>query len=1038
MKQTLDADELQRWLDRQHESPAGLPENADLDGLIALGQRGLWFQSQLRSSTNTGSAFCYRLRGPLDHVRLLDAFRVAAERHAVLRTRYVYDGDEPRMAIDPPGDLDASVTDVSDLCWEDVEASVQDFVRSPFDLAHDKPLRVRLWHLDVDDHVLGFVVHHIAFDGWSLGVLHTEISELYNAAAEGRQPRLPTLTTTFEQFAARQRTSLANGLYTEAQDYWRRQLRSAPPLLDLPVDHPRPLVQSFEGGATDVRIPAALCSRLAGIGAEHGATLPMVLLAGYAAFLGRWSRQDDVVIGMPVANRGTSDLEPLIGMFVNLMPMRVHLDDNLTFSGLVSQVRRTTLDAFDHQHYPFDEMVQSQRRAEEGQWFAPVVNVALALQTADRGILELGAAKLEPVMVHERSSVFDLTLTMAPDEGGYTGYFEYNTALLESGTVARVADELVRSLDAWSHDAAARVRLPGSPSDSLVVSREGAEDLPRRALLDRLTSAPIQTVAATDAEGLRVSTYGELVRDVRSLAGRLRRAGVHPGQRVGVLLDRGIDSLTAFLAVLWTGAVYVPLDTGHPQALLRQIVTDCVPALVLAADDTPELGVATLRMSAGDDGSPLQEPADVASDTAAYVIYTSGSTGAPRGVVVSRAALDNLVEGLDDLPLDAASRFAAVAATAFDAAIWEMCLAVSRAGSLHFCRPEHLWDDLSRHDVQVLTATPSLLAHLPAMPAALDVVISVGEPLSPSLLDQISLGASVINAYGPTETTICASFAAERLGDDVLSVGRAMRGLAIRILDEDLLPVPHGAAGEICVSGAGLALGYLNQDEITSERFPFLPDGTRVHRTGDIGRVDARGNLYFLGRRDDQVKVSGRRVFLSEIESLALETRGVTAAGAYVRRRAGRDADLGLALVTAEDADAIIVAVGRRCAERLPSGLEPHRIWRIDELPRTHNGKLDRRALVLAEPPEDARAAGRQPQDPIEHVVAEVWSNVLVRPVDDVECSLFDLGGQSLQAVRILSELRKRFGVRISVRDFLGAPTVSALAAALRAAGVVE
>ncbi|MDG5807982.1 amino acid adenylation domain-containing protein [Streptomyces ossamyceticus] len=1037
---------IAKWLAQRAEATAQDPTVTPANtGRISMGQRGLWFQSGLGESENTGSAFCYRLRGPLHHESLARAFEAVIARHEPLRTRYVYERDEPVMVIDPPTPVALDVVEAEAPADEDgidwLIPSIQNYVSEPFDLGADAALRLRLWKIGEDDHALAFVVHHIAFDGWSLGIFQNEISHFYDHFLNGTAATLPELTTTYSTFAEEQRRSVDEGRFAEHAAYWKEHLRSAPPLLDLPTDHPRPVVQSFKGDLHSSTVPPEVCHGLTAVAEQEGASPAMALVAGYALFLGRWARKDEVVVGLPVANRTRAELESLIGMFVNLLPIRVRLDRDLTFRELLRQVRATMLAAFDHQALPFDQMLHDHRRADEDQWSTPIVNVALALQTADRGRLVFGEASVEPLMVHERTSIFDLTLTMAPADDGFAGYMEYNRELFDAETIQRMNDALSVVFahcggrpDAPLTDLSLAGDEPAARAAGVPVSAPAPGEQDTRSLFDRFLSTERdepQRAAVLDLRG--TATYAELRTSVEALAAQLKDAGVVQGSVVGVHLPRGRDLLTAFLAVLWAGGVYLPLDPVHPARRLRDIVEDSAAGHIVtdAVGDVPwKAGPVVVAPRPDLQGSLA--PVEVEDSAPAYLIYTSGSTGRPKGVMVSRASLDHLVVAQDALPVEGMERFAAVATPSFDASIWEMVLPLGRRGRLDFCAPQELVEELGEFGTQVLTATPSLLGTVDRLPPSLRVVVSAGEALPQALARKLEQSVSLVNAYGPTEVTVCASFSTTARGQDTRSIGVALPGVDLHVLDENLREVPHGAVGEICVGGSGVALGYHGDEALTKDRFvsSAVRSGDRVYRTGDLGRWGADGCLYYLGRVDDQVKLNGQRVQLADIEAAASRADGVVSAAAYVAQSAA-GIHLGLA-VTADhaiDSDALVTAVERTCAEWLPSGVVPTRVWVAADLPLTPSGKVDRTALAAAEPAgQQTQTDVAQPRTELEAAIADIWQTVLGAPVNDLNSTLYALGGQSLQAVRIISEIRKKYGIRIAVRDFLSAPTVMALA----------
>ncbi|PKT70250.1 non-ribosomal peptide synthetase, partial [Streptomyces populi] len=918
-------------------------------------------------------------------------------------------------------------------------ALVEAATYEPFDWSEGRLLRAALFRLAPRRHVLLLVAPHLVVDDWSAGVLLDELSAGYAALATGRDPVLPELAVQYPDFAEWQRTRLEGGALQSGIDFWLRTLDGAPTVLDLPADRPRPARSSRRAGWTPLRVDASAAKAVEELCAREKTTPFMVLLAAYAVLLSRRSGSRDLVLGSPVAGRGLSELEPLIGFFVNTVPLRIRVDPQQPFSALLRQVRETVLSAMEHQDVPFDHLVQL-LAPERSTAANPLVQVAFSLNNATSRVRPPAGLELEDFQVAGRSSRYDLVLALAPDGDGLHGEVVYDADLFDASSMERLAASYLTTLSALvTEPEVALLRLPGDPADAT------AYDGPTVAFdADLNVARSVAAFARQDPDRIAVQApdgdfgFGELERRANALATALRDLGIGPEQAVGVHLGRSRHLVAALLAVWKTGAVFVPLDPAHPAERLAGTVRDAGVTVLMAdaasplADGLPVVDPTTLTVTDG----PEVRPERSLPDSLAYTIYTSGTTGEPKGVGVSYRSLANLVAALARLAPPEGGLGGNVLAPAFDGWLWSTVLPLAYGRGVVLADPLDDAESVLGGSVDLVTATPSLLAAhpAPAPGAGPRTVVVAGEACPPALIERWSAGRRFVNAYGPTETTVCATWADTGAGDDPATIGRPLPNYRIRILDRYLRPVPAGTPGELFVAGEGVGRGYRNLPGQTAAR--FLPDplgnGGRMYRTGDVVRARPDGTLEFVGRADQQVKIRGFRVEPAGIERVASTVPGVR--GVAVFSVPGPvSAALGLAVLPGETAGEKLEAEVRSALEAaLPDFMVPSHLVRVDRMPLTATGKVDESALVaLCEQHTHQDRPGAAPTTPSEQLVSRIWSTVLARPVDSVEANFFELGGHSLVATQVVSTLRKETGLRLSMRLLFAHPTVGALAAEL-------
>ncbi|MER6688139.1 amino acid adenylation domain-containing protein [Streptomyces minutiscleroticus] len=1041
---------------------------------LSFAQEQLWFLDQLRSGAATEYLMCevFRIRGPLDTQVLQAAFTEISARHEVLRTRYGTAAGAGAQFVDGPGPVRLARVDLTGTAPADRETRLRELhaaeLRTPIDLGHQPPWRLTLVRFAEEDAALLVTVHHIAFDGWSWGVLARELHELYTAFAAGRPSPLEPVPVQYADFAQWQRDTwaAAPARAERRRDYWRERLAGLEPL-ELPADRRRPAQWDPAGDSVPFTVPAGLVRRLAELGRDAGATPFMVHLAAFQLLLARWSGRTDVAVGVSVSDRTEVELEPLVGMFLNTVVLRTDLSGRCSFLDLLARVRETTLDAYEHQDVPFGWVV-ADLAPERDPSRNPVFQVGFALHNAERrplGLPGLDVAKVEPATDH---SAFDLSLHLSelPD-GSMAARLIFPTALFDRARIERMAASLLRLLASIAeHPDTAAHALQAVPDAELAAferwNRTGTER-PRRSLAELFFAQALATPdAVAVVSGARETRYADLAERVRRLAGLLRSRGVGPESTVGVALHRGTDLVATVLAVLTAGGVYVPLAPEHPAERLAHLVADAEVALLVTEEalrgrlpsHPNTLVLDALRPEDGE--APPLEPAAGAGTRAAYVMYTSGSTGRPKGVVVPEAAIRNRVLwSVERFGLGPGDRVLQKTTIGFDAALWEflsplVCGAAVVTGPRDAHRdPAVMVRAVVDHRVTVLQGVPSMLRLLLDEPALADcaplrLVCSAGEPLPAELAARLrrALGAEVVNTYGPTECAVDSTawpFDPDEPGD-LVPIGLPLPNVRTYVLDAEERQVPIGVTGELYVGGIGLARGYAGRGDLTADRFVPDPDaavpGARRYRTGDLVRRRADGALEYVGRVDDQVKIGGVRIEPGEIEVLLAAHPSVAAAVVAVHRSDAGDARLTAYAVPVAGERTDPEALRAHLAAALPEAMLPSAFVELAELPLTPNGKVDRRRLPAdTEPDRSAAADRRAPRTAAERTVAELMAEVLGVERVGAQDDFFLLGGHSLLAIRLVLRLRRAFGIELTVGELFHARTVTALAARVTGAG---
>jgi amino acid adenylation domain-containing protein len=1028
---------------------------------LSPAQEGLWFLGQLSPTLpvyNVPQTFS--ISGPLNIPAFERALTETVNRHDALRTRIVVRDQKPFQELWPAERFKLKIEDLSSTSptarTSIVKGIIQEDATRTFDLQKEPLVRTKLIKLGPDQLVFSITVHHIVADMWSLGILYEELSANYLAFANNEAPTLPPAPS-FQRFACEQFEAAATQDFSKEMAYWRQIIGSSS-VLELPVDFTRPKEPGFKGAIHWFRVSEEVTTDLTSLSRKNNASLYMTLLAAFQVLLQNYSRQNDFVIGTPFSQRDFPDAERMVGYMINMLALKADGGGNPNFEELLQRVRTGSLAAYEHQNMPFNRIVEELRlNREPGQ--NPLCQVVFQYLPNGVAKLELPGAKTEAITIDTGTAKFDLTLTFATEGSGLIAEIEYNTDLFERSTIERLARNFNVLLSAISKTPSARIGdLPLlSPEEETLLLREWnntATPYPNSATIaqlfeEQVAAGPNRTALLNEMGSL---SYHELNHRANVLAHRLIESGVASGTPVGVCIERSFDLVIALLAILKAGGAYVPFDPNYPTERILHMFKDSNVKLLLT-DEAFRGPVADhvrkINIRAPFTDAALQEtnPAVAGSpQTLAYIMYTSGSTGEPKGVAVPNQAVVRLVKNTNFADLNKDEVFLLFAPISFDASTLELWGPLLNGAALAVYPPvfeslEQFERILNLHHVTTLWLTSGLfnfvVDHNASTLRGVRQLLVGGDVLSVEHVKKaISVlpGTQLINGYGPTENTTftcCYKIPKNFKGERTIPIGRPISNTTVYILDEHQRPVPIGVPGELLTGGDGLALGYWNQPELTSQKFirnPFAEKNReRLYRTGDLARYLEDGTIEFLGRLDNQVKIRGFRIELGEIEAALNKQRIIQNAVVTVRRETGGVNSLAAYVVPAYGSEVDVQAVRNELARVLPGYMVPAYITSIQKLPLNANGKVDRAALPPPCVPQTAQETAL-PANAIEEQIAGIWKNILDVPELGVNDNFFELGGHSLLATRVISRVNQTFNVNLSIAALFQTPTIRTLA----------
>ncbi|OTA15176.1 Amino acid adenylation [Xenorhabdus vietnamensis] len=1061
------------------------PRSADQQTLpLSWAQQRLWFLAQLDPAAQTAYHIPggLRLQGYLN----LDALQIALDRivarHEILRTTIqMVEGQAQQIIGEPDSGFSLAIEDLSHLPAEEqqivIEETAQRETSQPFNFAQGPLIRGRLLRVAKNEHILLLTQHHIISDGWSLNILMHELSSLYHAFSQGQDDPLPALTLQYADYALWQRQWLQGEVLEKQVNFWRDALQSAPVLLELPTDRPRPEKQSYTGGRVDIALPLELSAGLRHLSQRHGTTLFMTLMAGWATLLSRLSGQKDLVIGTPVANRQYRELESLIGFFVNTLALRVQLDDNPTVSTLLARIKAHALKAYAHQDLPFEQLVEA-LKPPRSLSHSPIFQVMMSVDnTPGQQSIELPDATISEINLTEDSSHFDLSLSMNDTENGLVGDLEYSSDLFDHASVERIASYLQTLLAAMVEDDSLRVEdlpllQPQQRHQLLVDFNDTALAYPQEMLIHQLFEQ--QAEQTPDATALVFGdsqlSYAELNRHANQLAHHLIASGVCPDDRIAICAERSPDMIIGMYGILKAGAGYIPLDPEYPAERLAYQLSDSKPVLLLTQhhlqarlpiQDTPVwlLDDQNNRDSVAKqpEHNPDASQLGLEPHHLAYIIYTSGSTGMPKGVMLEHRNVVNFIHAQHQTSEpELGDRILQFATVAFDTSVSDIFPTLASGATLvlrppHVRIPDMTFVTFLREQKITIMDMPTAFWHhwVQEMMAGrsgfspyLHTIIVGGEKaeyrhLMNWLSSPETQSCRWINSYGPTEATVIATtLELDNKNplhfEGIIPIGYPLPNTRIYILDTHGQPVPVGVSGEIHIGGAGVARGYLERSDLTAEKFvvdPFSEHaGARMYKTGDLGRWLPNGMIEYLGRNDFQVKIRGFRIELGEIETQLAACEGVSDVVVIAREEGLGDKRLVAYLIPQTGVTLSPAELRKQLSSRLMDHMLPSAFVILDAFPMSANGKLDRKALPA---PDHSAIVSREyeaPQGETEQILAEIWQSLLNLEQIGRQDNFFELGGHSLLVVNLIEQLRPH-GLSLDVSAVFSAPTLAAMSA---------
>jgi amino acid adenylation domain-containing protein len=1040
------------------------PRNAHLP--LSFAQSRLWFLDQLKPNSafyNIPAAL--RLQGQLQVTALQQSLREIIHRHSALRTNFITVDGQPVQIIHTETAWALSIVDGKDLPRGKQEIASQQLASSlaqqPFDLANEPLFRATLVVLSETEHILLMCTHHIVSDGWSMGVFVQELATLYNAYSQGQPSPLAPLVVQYADFAVWQRQWLAGEVLQTQLAYWQKQLADAPALLSLPTDRPRPPVQTFSGAHLTFGLSCELTLALTQLSQQQGVTLFMTLLAAFDVLLYRYTDTEDILVGSAIANRNRSEIEGLIGFFVNTLVMRTDVSGNPSFAELLARVRELAIDAYAHQDLPFEMLVEA-LQPERSLSHTPLFQVMFVLQNAPRTQIELTGLSVSSLPAQSATAKFDLTLVMENTADGLVGVWEYNTDLFDDSTIERMAGHFQTLLEGIVANSIGQIsQLPllseVEQQQLLVEWNDTTVDYPTDKCIHQLFEEQVQRTpdaVAVVYENQQL-TYYQLNCRANQLAHYLQSLGVGADVLVGICVERSLDMVVGLLGILKAGGAYVPLDPEYPQERLSFMLEDTQLSVILTqeklVDKLPNRKADVICLDSNDiinQQTKYNSTTSTKADNLAYVMYTSGSTGQPKGVAVHHRAVNRLVINTNYIDIKATDVIAQASNYAFDAATFEIWGALLHGARLVgvskdlVLSPQDFAAFMRSQGISVLFLTTALFNQIaqevPSAFNSLRHILFGGEAVDPKWVKEVlknGVPQRLLHVYGPTENTTFSSwYLVQDVPEDAttIPIGRAIANTQVYILDKNLQPVPVGVPGELHIGGAGLAQGYLNRPQLTAEKFipnPFSSEpNSRLYKTGDKGRYLANGNIEYLGRIDNQVKIRGLRIELGEIEAVLSQHPSVHSVVVIARVDTRGDRHLVAYIVPQQHIALTISDLRQFLKTKLPNYMVPQAIVMLESLPLTPNGKVDSKALPAPNFQQALSATYVAPQTELEQTIARVWQQVLHREKVGIHDNFFDLGGHSLLIAQVQSQLEQLLSKKVLIVKLFQYPTINSLA----------
>ncbi|MEM1393821.1 MAG: amino acid adenylation domain-containing protein [Cyanobacteria bacterium P01_H01_bin.150] len=1043
-----------------------VPVPRDTNLPLSFAQQRLWFVNQLEpNSTAYNFPFSLHISGALNVAALEQSFNKIVQRHETLRTTFRSVNGHPNQVINPTFTLKLSIVDLQEYSTKKQKAEVLRLAIKEnqllFNLTQGPLLRANLLHLSEQQYVLLLTMHHLVFDGWSIGLFIKEVIAHYNAFCKGKPSPFSDLPIQYVDFAVWQRQWLQGEVLKYQIYYWRKQLEDAPRVLDLPTDYPRPAIRTFQGATYSFELSQKLSVALNTLSQQQKSTLFMTLLASFQILLWRYTGSEDIVVGSPIANRNRDEIKELIGFFLNILVLRTNLTANPSFEELLFRVREMTLGAYAHEDLPF-ELLLDELQPQRSLSYTPLFQVAFVLQNAPISTFELPGLTLKSLKVPNVNADFDLSLDIAETEEKIYCKLHYNANLFEAATIKRMAGHFHNLLKEITSNPKLRLSelrlLTESEQHQLLeewnnTQVDYAQDKCIHELFEaQVEKTPLSVAVVFEDQQL---TYLELNSKANQLAHHLRSLGVKPEVLVGICVERSLDMVIGLLAILKAGGAYVPLDPNYPQERLAYMLEDSQPSLLLTQqyllESLPSHQAQVICIDSEWEQIVSESTENPASNTTidnlAYIIYTSGSTGKPKGAMLPHRAICNHMFWMQSkFPLTQTDKVLQKTPFSFDASVWEFYAPLLVGAQLIMAQPrghqdsDYLVQTIIKQHITIVQLVPSLLQILLAHDGiencqSIKRVFCGGEPIPIVLREYFfaKLNAQLHNLYGPTETCIdVISWTCNRgINQQVVPIGRPIDNIQIYLLDKYLNPVPIGVTGEVYIGGVGVARCYLNRPDLSAEKFipnPFSTEATRLYKTGDLARYLPSGDIEYIGRIDNQVKVRGFRIELGEIEAVVSEHPAVREAVVLVREDS-LDFQRIVAYVVPQKEQTLVISELRSFLEsKLPNYMLPAAFVTLEALPLTPNGKVDRKALSARELTQVSSSNIVPASTPIENLLAGIWAEVLGIEKVGINNNFFELGGHSLIATRVISQIRQVFQLELPLRSLFEKPTIAGLA----------